>query len=163
MTFVSTRFHRIAHALTEVYTPPSIYTTSCASPSRSHPLRPRSPSFYHPIPLNLTPNFFFLFGRCLFLFLSVLPFAAAFFVAVNSPFFHSGFATTPCERGELDHGSIIASRFSAFPFQFATATQWFSLYFPLIQLHLIYPGCRAPFRPETVDASIIATIVASCV
>lgn len=132
-----------------VHTRPGIYTTSSSPPALVF-----IPSLHpYPIPLDLS---LFLLPLSLFIFL----FFTSHFLSLRPSFFRSPFFYflslffTACKRARTESGY---DRSLLFPFRFDPATRWFSVYFPLIHLHLIYPGCRAPL--SRVDASDYPVIV----
>lgn len=128
-----------------VHTRPGIYTTSSSPPALVF-IPSLHPSTY-PIPLDLFPLspsfvavyfpflFFFLFPLCTS---CILPFFFFFHFFLSPSLF---FSQRVKERGPR---VVLRSVVLLFPFRFDPATRWFSVYFPLIHLHLIYPGCRAP-------------------
>lgn len=108
-------------------------------PSRSHPHIPfpcPSATFCHSS-LTLRSRSF-----CV-VFIFPFPFDSTSFLRSPNPIL-SRWPTTLREKGWRS----IIPRSSSFPFDPLPA-RWFSVYFPLIRLHLIYSGSRAPFSGPT--------------
>lgn len=135
-TALHTPYPMCAHSTGHLY---YFLFTPC---SRFHPF---APSLHLSYSTRLIPSFSFL-CRCLF---SFSFFFFHFALPVSSLFFFFHFFLSPSlffsqrvkERGPR---VVLRSVVLLFPFRFDPATRWFSVYFPLIHLHLIYPGCRAP-------------------